>query len=344
MKFNQCIGFSGKIDTFGELMIYRVFPDTGNSKFQQSGSLIKIDSTTLYVYSGATARTVDNITTYEPNLIGEYEHGLNISDFITVMATVSSESVQNNSSVNIVNTVNIEIVTASPQGTAGTSVYKVSCDGFRGYRDDLCVLMNDGQMTDCELTWTSKDLDKDVWVFGDSYLDYWPKYAMLHGENNAMYDGYSGRASVGGKTSLEKALSIADSPRILVWALGMNDKDGTTASATANANWKNVYDYVKAVCEEKGINLILCTIPNIVPKSYYNSGKNTVVRASGYQVIDISEAVGGEPSRQDWFTGYRGNDTYNQNNQVTSYNVHPSALGSQVIAAKVLQSVPNLIK
>lgn len=349
VKFNQCIGFSGKIDTFGELMIYRVFPDTGNSKFQQSGSLIKIDSTTLYVYSGATKRTVDNITTYDPNLIGEYEHGLNLSDFITVIVDVSSTSVQNNAAVNIVTTAKIEIVTASSQGTVGTSVYKVSCDGFRGCRDNLCVQMNNGQMTDCELTWSSKDLAKDVWVFGDSYLDYWVKYAMLFGANNAMYDGHSGRTSTGtqtpgGKESLIKALSIADSPRILVWALGMNDKDGTTASATANANWQNAYNYVKNVCEEKGINLILCTIPNIVPYPYYNSGKNAIIRASGYQVIDISEAVGGEPSRQDWFTGYRGNDTYNQNNQVTSYNIHPSALGSQAIAMKILQSIPSLIK
>jgi len=329
VKFNQTFGISGKIDTFGELVLYRGIPNLSTTTFMYSGSMIKIDSTKIYVYDSADS------TTHEPILIEEYVHGLNISNFISVIVDVSSTSIQNNAAVNIVTTVNIEIVTASPQGTVGTSVYKASWNEFRGCRDDLCVQMNNGQMSDCELTWTSKDLSKDVWVFGDSYLGYWPKYAMLFGANNALYDGYSGRNSSGGKSSLIKALAIADSPRSLVWALGMNDKDGTTASATANASWKNAYDYVKAVCEEKGINLILCTIPNIVPYPYYNSGKNTVVRESGYQVIDISEAVGGEPSRQDWFTGYRGDG---------STNVHPSTLGSQAIAVKVLQSVPNLIK
>ena len=337
VKFNQTIGISGKIDTFGELVLYRGIPNLSTTTFMYSGSMIKIDSTKIYVYDGADS------TTHEPILIEEYVHGLNISNFISVIVDVSSTSIQNNAAVNIVTTANIEIVTASPQGTVGTSVYKASWNEFRGCRDDLCVQMNNGQMSDCELTWTSKDLSKDVWVFGDSYLSYWPKYAMLFGANNALYDGYSGRNSPGGKASLIKALSIADSPRILVWALGMNDKDGTTASATANANWQNVHNYVKNVCEEKGINLILCTIPNIVPYPYYNSGKNAIVRASGYQVIDISEAVGGEPSRQDWFTGYRGNDAYKEG-QVTSYNVHPSALGSQAIAAKILQSIPSLIK
>lgn len=307
VQHNAVYTFFGKVDTFdstSELEVRRGNPGS----LTYSGTIVKITS--------------EKIIVNNKNTVTEYSHGLTVSDIIILNISVSS-SIDN--TIHIVDTARITLVTSS-------GVYTTEHIGFVGCRDDLSVLVTNGQMSECELSWSSPDLRKDVWVIGDSYTgqSYWVRFAMSYGVNNALYDGFSGRGSSRAIASFGKLLPLGK-PKIVVWAMGMNDGDTNNA---VNAAWLSAFQQVEAACVSNGIDLYVCTIPNVLP-TVDNSYKNAYIRQSGHKVIDVSEAVGGEPSRQDWFTGYRGNG---------STNVHPSATGSKVIAAKMLQSLPNLIK
>ena len=315
VQHNAVYTFFGKVVTFdstSELEVRRGNPGS----LTYSGTIVKITS--------------EKIIVNNKNTVTEYSHGLTVSDIIILNISVSS-SIDN--TIHIVDTARITLVTSS-------GVYTTEHVGFVGCRDNLAVLVTNGQMSECELSWSSPDLHKDIWVLGDSYTgqSYWVRFAMSYGVNNALIDGFSGRTSPSAIQSFGKLLPLGK-PKIVVWAMGMNDGD---TNGTINGAWLTAFQQIEAACASNGIDLYVCTIPNVLPR-VDNSYKNAYIRQSGHKVIDVSEAVGGEPPRQDWFTGYRGNDTYTDG-QITSYNVHPSATGSKVIAAKILQSVPNLIK
>jgi lysophospholipase L1-like esterase len=315
VQHNAVYTFFGKVDTFGstsELEIRRGNPGS----LTYSGTIVKITS--------------EKIIVNNKNTVTEYSHGLTVSDIIILNISVSSSI---DDTIHIVDTARITLVTSS-------GVYSTEHVGFVGCRDDLAVLVTNGQMSECELSWSSPDLQKDIWVLGDSYTgqSYWVRFAMSYGVNNALIDGFSGRTSPSAITSFGKLLPLGN-PKVIIWAMGMNDGD---TNGAINGAWLTAFQQVESACASNGIDLYVCTIPNVLPR-VDNTYKNAYIRQSGHKVIDVSEAVGGEPPRQDWFTGYRGNDTYTDG-QITSYNVHPSATGSKVIAAKILQSVPNLIK
>ena len=151
---------------------------------------------------------------------------------------------------------------------------------------------------------------------------------MSYGVNNALYDGFSGRGSSRAIASFSKLLPLGK-PKMVVWAMGMNDGDTNNA---VNAAWLSAFQQVEAACASNGIELSVCTIPNALP-SVDNSYKNAYIRQSEHKVIDISEVLGAD-TLTNWYSNFRG----------TNGNIHPSATGSKVIAAKILQSLPDLIK
>ena len=143
-----------------------------------------------------------------------------------------------------------------------------------------------------------------------------------------MLNGYGGRASIGALRSFETDLSFGYIPKRVVWCMGMNDKDGETAPS---AGWSHAISEVMRICNEKGIELILSTIPNVPSSVTKNTIKNEFVRNSDYRYIDIAKAVSANDDTT-WYDGMLGTD-----------NVHPSGEGSMCIYSVAVATVPELM-
>ena len=92
-------------------------------------------------------------------------------------------------------------------------------------------------LADCELIFSPNDICKSIWLFGDSYMSY--------ADNRVLYLMYMLEYST---------------PSKIIWNMGMNDGDKNSA---VNANWETCFNLLKAICGEKGIELILYTVPSV---------------------------------------------------------------------------------
>lgn len=266
------------------------------------GSWIVIDSTDVTVYYGSS------------QVIEKFTHGLNIDKFIHVLIT------QNNSARG-----NITITSASGSFTTPHDFLYHACIGD-------AFVTGTQKMTGVKAAHTIKDLNKDVFLIGDSYTSMgdpsrYPYYLMnTYKATNLLICGYGGAKSSDEILSFRNLIAIAK-PKYLVWALGMNDTDTETS---VNASWKACFDEVVETCNVNKITLILATIPNC-PKQI-NMFKNEIVRDSGYRYIDFAKAVGGESKGSNWYEGMLYTD-----------NIHPTQLGAKVLASRFIIDVPEII-
>ena len=124
------------------------------------------------------------------------------------------------------------------------------------------------------------DYNKDIWLIQDSYGGWvnwgWAYNLYKIGYDTFLLDSHGGAGSLSQLTVLKTHLKYA-TPKYLVWAMGMNDKD---SEDTYNKNWKTALDEVIQICNEKGIELVLCTIPNAVKEGYINTYKTLLSNKS----------------------------------------------------------------
>ena len=121
---------------------------------------------------------------------------------------------------------------------------------------------------------------------------------------------------------LDRMLGLA-TPKVIVWALGMND---------SYAHNHDAIEQVMSTCALKGITLILYKTPST--PSYDRSELNAYVVSTGLRYVDAFEAVGVHGADNEWYEGFL--DT-----SETPY-AHPTALGAAAIAARYLIDVPEL--
>lgn len=152
------------------------------------------------------------------------------------------------------------------------------------------------------------------------------------GFDTFLIDSKSGAGSLTQLNSLKTHLKYA-TPKYLVWAMGMNDKD---TGDTYNANWKIALDEVVQICKEKGIELVLCTIPNVVKEGYINTYKNRYVRTlaeeQDYTLIDFADAVQLSFESNEWKSGLIQDD-----------DLHPNESGAQVLSIRAVTDFPRLL-
>lgn len=180
------------------------------------------------------------------------------------------------------------------------------------------------------------DYNKDIWLIQDSYGAWvnwgWAYNIYQIGFDTFLIDSKGGAGSLTQLNSLKTHLKYA-TPKYLVWAMGMNDKD---AGDTYNANWKTALDEVIQICKEKGIELVLCTIPNAVKEGYINTYKNryvrTLVEEHGYKLIDFADAVQLSFESLEWKSGLIQDD-----------NLHPNEKGAQVLSIRAITDFPQLL-
>lgn len=289
------ITFRGDISSFAGLKI-------GRGKGAYLGGYISIDSTNLKIYDGTSA-----------NPDYTYQHNISaFNDYISVTIQVDYSAHMT--------------VTISTNGGwfSQASIPWWAVKGLLSVEGVSGTVLNN-----CELSWFVYGLEKDTYLYGDSYFTMsdnirWTYYLLSLGYRNFLLNGYPGRAS----ESAYKAMMLDIShgiPKRLVWCLGMNDAD----NGGINASWLSNVQKVISVCESYDIELILATIPNTPEVD--NSYKNTWVRASGYRYIDFAKAVGASDDTT-WYTGMLSGD-----------DVHPTATGAKALFTQAIADMPELL-
>ena len=191
-------------------------------------------------------------------------------------------------------------------------------------------------LTDCFASWTTRKINAPIWIFGDSYLSYdttrWPYYLIEDGYDvDCMFNAYAGENSANAVIAFDNLISSAR-PKIVVWALGMNDPDDPDSDSEdkVDANWSNAVGHIKSVCAQKGVELILCTIPTT--EIMNNNYKNAWIRNdSNLRYIDFAAGVGAGTDGQ-WFTGLLDPD-----------KVHPTAKGAKTLYYTFLSQFPEVL-
>lgn len=293
IKKNAVLGFSANITTFTDLVVGQ-----GKTAMNQTAYLV-IDDTNVNVYRYTT----------EPIEWISLPHGLTIQDYINV--TITQDSTR-------VNYAKISI-------TSNGDTYNYSNAFWQGCGDYIYANTTGSTFTNAVLSYGCRDIEKEVWMFGDSYFDHWIDQALTDGFKNFLCDGWSGRKAQQGVRSLNQLVSLGK-PRTIVWCLGMNDSDSSTA---INVDWGKAYNSVISICSENNITPIFCTIPNTPTQR--NTFKNTLIRDSGFNYIDLAKFVGADTAGSTWYSGLLSND-----------NVHPSTVGDVVIAKFMESSLPQI--
>lgn len=193
------------------------------------------------------------------------------------------------------------------------------------------VLSDGTVLTDCKLTWACNDIDKSIWMFGDSYFAYsdarWTYYLHQYGyDQNCLLDGFPGEGGVNGRVAFNNLLQFG-TPKYAVWCLGMNDgSDSDSAPAT---DWVTNRDYFLQYCQDNNVTPIFGTIPTV--PTINHEQKNAWIRSSGYRYIDFAKAVGANANGV-WHSGMLSSD-----------GVHPTAQGARALFARVLLDLPEIM-
>lgn len=243
-----------------------------------------------------------------------FEHGLTIENNIQVYIEKKLNSV-----------VSIKVVSNGVSSAVFSDGYWYGNKGTPFVENDGC------ELADCSFGWTCKAINSDIWAFGDSYFGVngtirWMAYLIAAGHTNLVVNGYGGQGSVSAYTDLTNLLTIG-TPKKILWCLGMNDKDSSTA---VNANWLKTYNSLKALCNDNNIELILATIPTVPTR--INKFKNEIIRSSGYRYIDFDKAVGADEITGAWF-----------GDMLSSDGVHPSETGALALYNRAIADMPELL-
>lgn len=233
-------------------------------------------------------------------------HGLTISTFLQVSMTADADGV-------------LHLVVNTLSGT-----FEHDFPEWEYEANYAPFVICDGAITNVVLNATNTDYRFPLWAFGDSYFGVnawrWPWWAFRFGYSNFFINGLAGQNSPNAFEDLKRALKYG-TPKYLLWCLGMNDTD---------ANYESYFDQVKAICERNGITLVAAKIPSVPGRN--KETINAYIEASGVRFIDFYKAVGANSSGQ-WYAGFLSDD-----------NLHPSSLGAQALAVRVLVDFPELMQ
>lgn len=187
------------------------------------------------------------------------------------------------------------------------------------YADSTTIL------TKVKLSIGGSDFKKPIWIFADSYSSFdvkrWTYHIIQYGFDKFMLCGLAGATSAVMYEQLLLCLKLG-TPKYIVWCLGMNDGVNETP-------YRTYYELVKSICESKGIELILQTIPNIPTQD--KSIINNIVKTSGFRFIDVAGSVGSYDN-PNWYVGYLDD------------GIHPTELGAKAIVSEVLADFPEIMQ
>lgn len=185
-------------------------------------------------------------------------------------------------------------------------------------------------LSGCELSYFCEAWNAETQLYGDSYFSVdstqrWTSYLYKDGYSGFLLNAFSGRHAAQGLAAAKIVLAHSY-PKRVIWCLGMNNGD----NGAVNAGWLAATEELMEICEERGIELILATIPNIPTMD--NTYKNAYVRESGLRYIDFAAAVGAE------------SDTTWYDDMLSTDGVHPDTPGALALYRQALADVPELMQ
>ena len=289
IKKNFAICFFAKITSVGTILL-------GHGR-ESYGYYVKIDGTNLtYASNGVDGTAIP--------------HGLTLEDYLGVIIEVDK-------------VLNAKITIITKGG-----VFSRTQGGWTGSRGSIFCENVNASLTDAVLTWNCDDYKQAMWAFGDSYFATntnirWPYWVVTAWNfDNVLLNGFPGEASASAYDDLLATLNHG-TPKYLLWCLGMNDPDTSTG---VNSAWLEKVEAIKTLCTQRGITLIMATIPNVTNTSYNNTFKNQYVVTSGYRYVDFAGAVSD-------VSGWLSDD-----------GVHPNEIGARLLAVKAITDCPELIQ
>lgn len=220
-------------------------------------------------------------------------------------------------------------------GNHNWSIELVSVGGsytheFEGAQNGPCLpfaVFAGTNISNNKLAITFNNLNKNIWMFGDSYFSHlaperWLYY--LPYKDNCLIDGYSGGR---GYIVIEdfKNLITIGKPKYAIWCLGMNDLGDV--DGVLSTRWLTSVTEFLNVCNKNNIIPILATIPTV--PTINHEKKNEWVRNSGYRYIDFAKAVGATAGGT-WYDGLLSSD-----------GVHPSTAGAKVLYGRAMTDFPE---
>lgn len=168
----------------------------------------------------------------------------------------------------------------------------------------------------------NSDLNKPVWIFGDSYTNFKSERVLKwlddNGINNYYVSALAGATSAIMYEDLQKAL-VVHTPKYLLWLTGMNDSD---------EDYCKYVDKVLALCREKGIDPVFAVVPNIPGKNH--TAKHNYLASLNVRRIYWRDAVSSSTS---------GAWSYNT---LSGDNVHPNAHGAELLSKQILLDFPEI--
>lgn len=275
----------------------------GHGTGYYGGAYLEIDATNIKLYKYDTSAI----------LVKTVAHGLAIAENIYVEITNSVSKYGFHATIKIVSN--------------GVVFTQAGAFDFPWIGSNGGVFISSGGtiLKNCKIAWSCDDFSAKIYAFGDSYFDYWnPKMADLGHANKFLFDGYGGRRTADAIASFNFCMTYGQ-PRYVLWCLGMNDPD----VGVVEPNWLTAFNTVVNTCKSKDIIPIFCTIPNTPTND--NTYKNAHIKSSGYRYVDIAEFVGSNVTTS-WYAGLLGSD-----------NLHPTDLGSYLIAENIIADLADII-
>lgn len=259
----------------------------------------------------------------------------------------------------IVNNIQVTIIKKSNEGSKiiiASNGTEKEFSIWNGYGNGAIFAKSEGSvLTNCSLSFMANNIIADTWVFGDSYFSLasnrWIYYLARDGFNHVMLNGYSGESTDKAWEDLTNLL-VMNTPKRIVWCMGMNDPDYNGA---VGVRWKKIYDQLLPLCTEKNIELVLSTIPTVIGgisaddvsgnngKFRPHAIKNQIVKSSGYRYIDFENAVGADAQTGLWF-GTTQQDIIDKtdNGMLSKDGVHPTIKGAIALYHQALSDCPEL--
>lgn len=262
-----------------------------------------------------------------PHTYKEYSHGLNLKSPISIVVQTK-----------IVNGV-LECVVKLTNGDG--QIYTIDKTGDSADPRGISCSIGTTYLQTSEMnievesfSFTNSRYKNDVWLYGDSYMaGYWREYLARNYNINNYFQGFAG-----GENS-ESALKSFNTdikhgvPKHILYGMGMNDDNDTEDNV--NLSWlKNTEQFLK-ICDEYNIIVTMLTVPSVRHNEELiedHRKLNEWIRSSGRPYIDISTTV--EDGNGNWFDGLRSTSPEN--------DIHPSSIGSHILAAKILNEYPVL--
>lgn len=286
--------------------------DSSEAPYRYYGAAwAELTPTTITFYSYTTSQST----------IGTYNHGLILTDD-TTFVVVSSWDGQSMSYVAKLHDGKGNIFSQEiPSWGAGPA---------------FLTNNNSSDSITAKLSFMPRDLQKSVWLFGDSYVSFgdakrWPYYFAEEGLLNWLQNSQSGVAAGASMKDLMALLSTNVHPKLIVWTLGMNG--AIDSNGSVNEDWLYTTRSLISICSYYNIELVISTIPTVPNRVH--TALNSWVRNSGVRYIDFAAAV--ENGTDNYWKGW-GTDAA----MLYSDEIHPTAFGAKALAAQAFADCPEL--